>query len=276
MTSIQLLPGKKIFFASDFHLGSAPADRSRERERMLVRWLDSIKNEAQVLFLVGDIFDFWHEYKEAVPKGYVRFLGKLAELKDSGVDIQAFTGNHDLWMRDYFPAELGIPVHFKPIEFDVTSAADGTTRRFMLGHGDGLGPGDWAYKNVLKPIFTNPFLQFLFRWLHPDIGIAFAHRWARHTRASKSGKPHEFFHSDDMEWIFQYCREVEQSSHHDFYIFGHRHLLLDMTVSPASRYINIGEWLFTRSYGTYDGKEFELHLFENDPKYLIPANRMTN
>lgn len=270
MNEIQLLSHKKIFFASDFHLGSAPLDRSAAREKAIVRWLDQIKTEAQVIFLVGDIFDFWHEYKEAVPKGYVRFLGKLAELKDAGIDIQIFTGNHDLWMRDYFPAEFDIPVHRNPIEFKVLSGD--TETRFLVGHGDGLGPGDYAYKRVLKPIFTNPVLQFFFRWLHPDVGIMLAHRWARHTRASKAGKPHESFRSDESEWIFLYCREVEAKSHHDYYIFGHRHLILDMQVSPTSRYVNIGEWIYVQSYAHFDGKHFKMGIFENDPALLKAAN----
>ncbi len=271
MNDIQLLPGKKIFFASDFHLGSAPLSQSAERERALVRWLEHIRSEAQVLFLVGDIFDFWHEYREAVPKGYVRFLGKLAQLRDEGVEVYLFTGNHDLWMRDYFPKELNIPVHRNPIAFQIIS--NQTTKRFLVGHGDGLGPGDWAYKRILKPVFTNSFLQFLFRWLHPDVGITLAYRWARHSRASKAGEPEEFFRSEEAEWIFQYCREVEAQSHHDYYIFGHRHLILDMDVSATSRYINIGEWVYTQSYGCYDGETFVMKIFENDPALLVPANK---
>ncbi|MFT4033333.1 MAG: UDP-2,3-diacylglucosamine diphosphatase [Siphonobacter sp.] len=271
MTDLTLRPGKKLYFASDFHLGSAPIERSALREKQVVRWLEQIRVDAQAIYLVGDIFDFWHEYRTAIPKGFVRFLGKLVELKDSGIDIQIFTGNHDIWMNDYFPNEFGIPVHHQPIAFSVQSAKQ--QKNFYVGHGDGLGPGDYGYKHVLKPIFTNPVLQFLFRWLHPDVGITLAHTWARHTRASKAGKPHEFFKAADTEWIYQYCREIEAQQHHDYYVFGHRHLVLDMPVAENSRYVNLGEWMYVRSYAVYDGQDVRLQIFENDPNLLIPANR---
>ncbi|MGK0127871.1 MAG: UDP-2,3-diacylglucosamine hydrolase, partial [Candidatus Azotimanducaceae bacterium] len=155
---------KKIYFASDQHLGAPTKEESFVREQKFVRWLDIVKQDAEAIFLLGDLFDFWHEYKTVVPKGYVRVLGKLAEIKDSGIPIYFFVGNHDLWMRDYFETELNIPVYHNTKEFIFNN------KTFLIGHGDGLGPGDKGYKRM-KKVFTHPFSQWLFRWLHPDIGM---------------------------------------------------------------------------------------------------------
>jgi UDP-2,3-diacylglucosamine hydrolase len=278
-SEIHLRPGQKLYFASDFHLGHHNYDGATHRERLVIRWLDSVRTDAQAIFLVGDVFDFWFEYRKAVPKGFVRFLGKLAELRDAGTDVYLFTGNHDLWMRDYFPNELGIPVYHAPVQFSVFSLEFSVNdtrstenaklktenpKRFFVGHGDGLGPGDHLYKGVLKPVFTSRLAQWAFRWLHPDLGVALAHRWSSHSRLSKSGPDSEFepFLGEDREWLFQYCREVEARTHHDYYIFGHRHLPLDLRVSETARYLNLGEWIHARTYAVYDGKELRLERFE--------------
>ncbi|HEY8935299.1 MAG TPA: UDP-2,3-diacylglucosamine diphosphatase [Cyclobacteriaceae bacterium] len=248
------LNGKKIFFASDFHLGVPNHAESVARERRIMAWLDSIKDEAHSIYLLGDIFDFWFEYKHAIPKGYTRFLGKLGELRDAGIPIFFFTGNHDMWMFDYFPTELGIPVYREPHELEVGN------QKLLIGHGDGLGPGDGTYK-ILKRIFNSSICQWLFARIHPNLGIGIANMWSRQSRISNM-KREEKFNGEENEFLWVYCRELEQKQHHDYYIFGHRHLPLDLKVSDQSRYINIGEWVHFNTYAVYDGKTTALKTFQ--------------
>ncbi|WP_226390449.1 UDP-2,3-diacylglucosamine diphosphatase [Penaeicola halotolerans] len=251
---IQLGKGKKIYFASDFHLGAPNASESLEREHRIIRWLDQVSNDAEAIFLVGDIFDFWFEYKRAIPKGFIRFLGKISQLKDAGIKIYFFTGNHDLWMFDYFPKELGIPVYKEPITLEVNKA------KFLIGHGDGLGPGDNFYK-FLKKIFTSPIAQWLFARLHPNFGIWLATSWSQSSRASNLEKNEDSFKGND-EWLWAYSKEVELNEHHDYYIFGHRHLPLDLQVGDTARYVNLGEWIRFNTYAVFDGDQLSLETFE--------------
>lgn len=253
MTKISPLNGKKIFFASDFHLGAPDATSSLEREKRIVAWLEQIKNNAHSIYLLGDIFDFWFEYKRAIPKGFIRLQGKLAELKDAGITIEFFTGNHDMWMFDYFPKELGIPIHRNPL---ILSYND---QLLMIGHGDGLGPGDGMYK-FLKKFFTSRICQWLFARIHPNLGIGLAHSWSRKSRISNV-KREEKFQGEEKEFLLAYCKEMETKTHHDFYIFGHRHLPLDLVVGTNSRYINLGEWVHFNTYAEYDGKNVALKTF---------------
>lgn len=255
MPSIQKLPlNKKLFFASDFHLGVPDKASSLAREKKIVRWLDSIKEEAHTIYLVGDIFDFWFEYKYTIPKGFVRLQGKLAELTDSGIAVKFFIGNHDMWMFDYFPQEFNIPVYREPQRLEVNG------KTLYIGHGDGLGPGDPLYK-VLKRIFRNPLCQWLFARIHPNLGLAIANYWSRQSRISSSGGD-DSFQGEDKEWLLQYAKAIEKENHHDYYIFGHRHLPLDLKVKGQSRYINLGEWVNGSPYGVFDGKDFKLLTFE--------------
>ena len=211
------LPSKKrIYFASDFHLGVPDANTSLERERKIIRWLDFIKTDAHAIYLLGDIFDFWFEYRNAIPKGFIRLQGKLAQLKDEGIEIFFFKGNHDMWMFDYFPTELGIPIYRKPLELEVRS------HLLMIGHGDGLGPGDTSYK-FLKKFFNSKLCQWLFARIHPNLGIGIAKYWSKNSRIANM-KREEKFNGEQDELLLIYCRELEKSKHHDFYIFGHRHL----------------------------------------------------
>ncbi len=251
---INLPPGKKIFFISDFHLG-APAAASAARERKIIAWLNQVSKEAVAIFLMGDIFDFWFEYGHVIPKGFVRLQGKLAELTDSGIPVYLFTGNHDMWMFGYFKEELNIPLFRKPMELIVGD------KNFWIGHGDGLGPKDHTYK-FLKKVFANKFFQWLFKITHPDVGIAIANYCSRNSRANQ-GKQEESF-LGESEWLWTYCKEIEQKKHHDYYIFGHRHLPLDLPVGNSSRYINLGEWLTQFMYASYDGKNLELKKFETE------------
>ena len=250
--NIDLKTGKSIYFASDFHLGTPDEKSSREREKQIVQWLEQIKSDAQIVFLVGDIFDFWFEYKYVVPKGYIRLLGKLAELADSGVRLILFTGNHDMWMRDYFKKELGADVHRNPVVYQIRAQGQDSVKSFFVGHGDGLGPGDPIYKQ-LKKVFESPLSWWAFRQVHPDFGGMIATRWSRSSRAANNHKGEESFLGEDREWLFQYCLEMEKHASHDYYIFGHRHLPLDLQVNSTARYINLGEWVSQQKFARYDG-----------------------
>lgn len=241
-----------MYFASDFHLGAPTPVASAEREKKIVRWLQTIQSDAEAIFLVGDIFDFWFEYKHCIPKGHSRFLGELANLRDRGIPIYFFTGNHDMWMFDYFPTELGIPIIRNPTEIIVGE------KRLLVGHGDGLGPGDATFK-ILKKVFANPIAQWLFEWIHPNVGMAIAHAWSQRSRKIGMQKTETF--KGEQEWLWQYCKEVEKEKHFDLYIFGHRHLPLQLEVSENSQYINLGEWISQFSYFRYDGKKGELLTF---------------
>ncbi|MBX2942136.1 MAG: UDP-2,3-diacylglucosamine diphosphatase [Cyclobacteriaceae bacterium] len=252
---IQLPSNKKIYFASDFHLGVPNHTASLAREKIIIKWLDQIKKDAHSIYLLGDIFDFWFEYKHAIPKGFIRLQGKLAELRDAGMPIYFFTGNHDMWMFDYFPNELGIPIYRQPIVLEIGN------QKLLIGHGDGLGPGDTSYK-ILKRFFNSSLCQWLFARLHPNFGIGIAKYWSRNSRITNM-KKEEKFNGEENEYLLAYCRELEKTSHHDFYIFGHRHLPLDIKVGDKSRYINLGEWVNFNTYGVYDGKSIELRTFED-------------
>ncbi|GAA4303981.1 UDP-2,3-diacylglucosamine diphosphatase [Nibribacter koreensis] len=254
ITPIEQLPaGKKIYFASDFHLGVPTPEKSLAREKKIVRWLDQVKQDAHAIYLLGDIFDFWFEYRHAIPRGFIRLQGKLAEIADSGIPIYLFTGNHDMWMFDYFPKELNIPIIRKPISTKIGQ------HTFFIGHGDGLGPKDHTYK-VLKRIFANRVSQWLFARIHPNMGIGLANYWSRKSRLQNTVHD-EVFLGDD-EWLVHYCNRVEQRQHHDFYVFGHRHLPLDLPIGEHSRYLNLGEWVNFCSYAVYDGEQLSLLYFE--------------
>jgi UDP-2,3-diacylglucosamine hydrolase len=255
--TLRLKPEKKVFFASDFHLGAPDYTQSRARERKIVDWLTQISPEAEAVFLVGDIFDFWFEYQAAVPKGFVRLLGKIAELTDQGIPVFIFSGNHDMWMFNYLPKELGVQIFHKPQVFDIQGF------RFLIGHGDGLGPGDNFYK-FLKTIFRNPLCQWLFARLHPNFGIGLASFLSRRSRARNLKKhPEEKFLGKENEWLYLYCASIEAKEHFDYYVFGHRHLPLNLDVGTNSRYINLGEWLRAETYAVFDGKEMDLKRYSD-------------
>lgn len=253
-THIPSLQNKKIYFASDFHLGVPDYQSSRQREKLIVQWLESIRNDAHSIYLLGDIFDFWFEYKYTVPKGYVRLLGKLAELRDAGIPVYFFTGNHDMWMFDYFPTELDIPVYREPAVLQVGE------QKLLVGHGDGLGPGDTTYK-ILKKFFNSRTCQWLFARIHPNLGIAIANKWSRQSRITNNERE-EKFEDESREFLWRYCSELEKTSHHDYYVFGHRHLPLDLRVGTQSRYVNLGEWVHFKTYGVYDGANLEIKTFK--------------
>jgi UDP-2,3-diacylglucosamine hydrolase len=251
---LTLSPQRKIYFLSDFHLGAPNAADSLQREKTIVQFLDSVKNDAAQIFLVGDMFDFWFEYKTVVPKGFVRLLGKLAELSDSGIQLHFFVGNHDMWIRNYFQQELNMQVYFEPTYFNLNG------RRFLVGHGDGQGPGDHRYK-FLKKIFRNPLCQWLFGVIPPALGMGLANYFSQKSRQADKGHE-EIFLGEDKEWLITYCREVLQKEEVDYFIFGHRHLPIDFTLNHKSRYINLGEWINFNSYAVFDGNTTTLAYYK--------------
>jgi len=244
---MQIPAGKKIYFLSDFHLGVPNAATSLEREKLIVRFLDEIFDQTAALFIVGDMFDFWYEYKKVVPKGYVRLLGKLASFTDAGIPVHFFVGNHDMWMKDYFQQELGIPVYFEPKDFEFNGL------KLHIGHGDGLGPGDHKYK-MLKKVFRNPVCQWLFGIIPSRIGIGTADYFSQKSRAA-TGQTEEVFLGEEKEWLITYSKEVLQQKKVDFFVFGHRHLPIDFRLTDSSRYINLGDWIHFFTYAAFDGQE---------------------
>ena len=252
---MQYPSAKKIYFLSDFHLGAPDYETSLVREKRVVKFLDEIKNDAAQIFILGDLFDFWYEYKNVVPKGFVRILGKLAELTDSGIQIHFFVGNHDMWMKGYFEKELNIKVYHHPEEFELNG------KKFLIGHGDGLGPGDHRYK-ALKKVFRNKFSQWLFGIMHPRLGIGIADYFSSKSRAA-TGKTDERFLGEDKEWLIIFSREMLKTKHYDYFIFGHRHLPIDFKLNDATHYINLGDWIKYNSYVIFDGENAHLKFYTN-------------
>ncbi|MAL60604.1 MAG: UDP-2,3-diacylglucosamine hydrolase [Flavobacteriaceae bacterium] len=250
---MQLPAGKKIYFSSDNHLGAPTPSESLPREKKFVAWLDAVKDDAAAIFLLGDLFDFWFEYKTVVPKGFVRVLGKLAEISDSGIPIYFFVGNHDLWMHDYFEKELNIPVYRDVKEFTFNN------KTFLIGHGDGKGPGDKGYKRM-KKVFINPFSKWLYRWLHPDWGMRLAQYLSVKNKLISGDEDRQFL-GEDKEWLALYSKRKLEEKHYDYFVFGHRHLPMKIEVGEQSTYFNLGDWINHYTYGVFDGTTFELKEF---------------
>ena len=247
---MQVPQGKKIYFLSDFHLGVPDVSSSLSREKKIVAFLENIKSDAYMVFVLGDLFDFWFEYKKVVPKGYVRILGKLAELTDMDIKVHFFVGNHDMWMSGYFESELNIPVFFKEKTYLFND------KKFVIGHGDGLGPGDYGYK-FLKQIFRNPICKFLFGLIPPYFGMSLAEYFSKKSRVA-TGNTDDQFLGEENEWLIQFCKSELHKNHIDFFVFGHRHLPIDYALSAQSRYINLGDWIKYDSYAVFDGSQMKL------------------
>lgn len=246
--------GKKIYFFSDFHLGTPNEESSRAREQKIVSFLNDIEQDAQEIFLVGDVFDFWYEYKKAIPKGFARLQGKIAQLTDKGIPIHYFIGNHDMWTYGYLEKELGVMLHKEPIIIQ----RNGKT--IMVGHGDGCGPGDYKYK-MLKKVFRFPPFQFLFGLIHPDIGIWIAQKWSYNSRYNNIEKEAL---GKDKEWLYQYCVEQKKINLSiEYFIFGHRHLVLDYDIDGTNaRYINLGDWIQYYSYAVMEGQDLRISYYK--------------
>lgn len=284
---ITLLSEKKIYFASDFHLGAPNHTESLKRERILVNWLESIRHDAQMICLVGDLFDFWYEHKRVVPRGFVRFLGKLGELTDAGIEIIVFPGNHDMWMTDYFQKELNIRTFRKPLEFKVhslqsivynspfisgyeqsitqTVTPKQQTVNFLIAHGDGLGPGDYNYK-LLQKVFESKLARWAFgNLMHPNWALWLGQSWAQYSWEKHDKEDLPVFLGEDKEWLLLYAKEEESKKHHDFYVFGHRHIELDQAINGQSRIMILGDWINYNTYAMFDGKTMCLQNYRVSP-----------
>ena len=244
---------KIVYFASDFHLGIPNIIDSSKREKLLVDWLEMAAKDATEIFLLGDLFDFWFEYKYTIPKGYTRFLGKIAQLVDAGIPIYVFTGNHDMWMFNYLEEELGVKIFRKPTDFNFNG------KTFHIAHGDGLGPGDHFYK-LIKKIFSNKLCQWLFARIHPNLGIRIANSWSKKSRAKENQTPK--FLGEEKEWLIQYSKDILQNKHYNYFIYGHRHLPIEHNLEKNSTYINLGDWLQYYTYAKFEGENISLKSFK--------------
>ena len=242
---------KSIYFLSDAHLGSWALDHRRMQERRLVRFLDSIKDKAAAIYLLGDMFDFWFEYKFVVPRGYTRFLGKLSELTDMGVEVHYFTGNHDIWAFNYLERECGVILHKQPLTVELYG------KIFFMAHGDGLGDPDKKFK-FIRAVFHNPVCQHLFSAIHPRWGMWFGQTWAKHSRMKRPNGEEPPYMGEDREHLILYTQEYMKAHPDvDVFIYGHRHIEIDLQVSKKARAIILGDWISQFSYVVYDGD----HLF---------------
>jgi len=244
MIAIKTSNNKKVYFASDQHFGAPTQKASLPREKKFVAWLDEIKKDAEAIFILGDLFDFWFEYKKVVPKGFVRVLGKLAEIRDNGTPIYFFVGNHDLWMNGYFETELNIPVFHSPQEFLINN------KKFLIGHGDGLGPGDLGYKRM-KKVFTFPLFKWMFKWLHPDLGVTLGQYMSVKNKLI-SGNEDAKYLGDENEWLVQYCKQKLTEKKYDYFVFGHRHMPLEIKLEENATYVNLGDWIQYFTYAVFD------------------------
>ncbi len=258
VTNVHIPKGKHIYFASDFHLGIPDYQSSLEREKKLVRWLDQIKDHAQEIFLMGDVFDFWFEYKTSVPKGYTRLFGKLAEITDAGISVHLFRGNHDIWAFDYLNQELNIQLHRQP----VIRSYNG--KKFYLSHGDGVGPGDLGYK-FIRRIFESKFNQWIFRWVHPDVGTRLGLYFSRQSRLANIARDNKRDIPEPVEDFFTYrfaLDHVNNGGDINYFIFGHNHRMVNQQIAENSRYLVLGDWISMFSYAVFDGDEMKLLQFE--------------
>lgn len=242
-----------MYFVSDVHLGAPALKNNKDREQAFVSLLNEIKRDASHLFLMGDIFDFWFEYKTVVPRGFTRTLGKIAEIADSGVEVHFFTGNHDVWVFDYLPTELGVILHRNEFRTEISG------KKFFLAHGDGLDLSDKGYL-FLKKMFTSKILQWMFARIHPNLALSLGYRWSKHSRIS-NGIIGDEFKGTTKEGMYIFAESILREEKVDYFIFGHRHVLIDRPIGESSRYINLGDWIHYFSYGVFDGNKFELKQY---------------
>ncbi len=245
------MDNKNIYFLSDAHLGSWAIDHARTQERRLVRFLDSIKTKAAAVYFLGDMFDFWDEFRYVVPKGYTRFLGKVSELTDMGVEVHFFTGNHDIWTYGYLEQECGMTVHTRPVTTEIYDKV------FYLAHGDGLGDPDAKFR-FLRRIFHSRTCQILFNALHPRWSMWLGLTWAKHSRLKRADGKEPPYMGEDKEYLVRYAREYMQGHRDiDYFLFGHRHIELDLALSRKTRMMILGDWITQFTYAVFDGE----HLF---------------
>lgn len=242
------------YFISDLHLGASYLD-TRQSEQKVIDWLNSIKSSAKRLIFLGDILDYWYEYRHVVPRGYIRFFGKLAELSDSGIEIHWFTGNHDIWIFDYLPAELGITLHRTNEVLDI----DGHS--FFLSHGDEVGERKWSFR-FIQWLFRNKVAQWCYSWIHPDLTMILAHKWSSSSRKKNNQKGEKHFRGEKHEPLVRFAKEYIKNNNVEYLIFGHRHILLDLMLTRNNRMVILGDWIKHFSYASFDGENLCIDLFE--------------
>ena len=246
---------KKVYFISDAHLGSLAIAHARTQERRLVRFLDSIKDKAGAIYLLGDMFDFWNEYKYVVPKGFTRFLGKLSELTDMGIEVHFFTGNHDLWTYGYLEEECGVVVHRKPLTTEIYGKV------FFLAHGDGLGDPDLKFQ-ILRKLFHSTLCQHMLNWIHPRWGMALGLNWAKHSRMKRIDGKEEPYMGENREFLVRYTKEyIKTHTNIDYFLYGHRHIELDLMLNKKSRMMILGDWIWQFTYAVFDGEHMFLEQY---------------
>ena len=239
----------KIYFASDFHLGSPNLKDSHTRERKIISWLCTIEKDAKAIYLVGDIFDFWYEYKKVVPKGFVRLQGKLAEMCDQGININFIVGNHDMWVNDYFQKEVGLNV------FENEILIEENNQKILVCHGDGLGSGNISFK-LIKKIFKSNICRWLFSRIHPNLGVSLAHLWSNASRRKNLKKT-----NNNHEHLINYCKKKQKNNPIDYYVFGHLHSPTIENIDSKAKYINAGDWIQHCSYAVLSNKNLEIKKF---------------
>ena len=242
-----------IYFVSDVHLGAPALKNNRERELLFAHWLDSIKDTVAELYLMGDIFDFWWEYKKVAPRGFTRILGRIADLTDRGIPVHFFTGNHDVWVFDYLPEETGVILHREPLVTEIKG------KTFFLAHGDGLDQSDKGYL-FLKKLFTNKTLQWMFSRIHPNFGLSLAHKWSASSRLSKPDYEQEFMVNRDG--MYKFAVDFLKNTPVDFLVMGHRHQLVMEPMNEKATFVLLGDWISSFSYGVFDGEKFELKKYK--------------
>ncbi len=244
----------KIYFVSDVHLGAPALNNNREREALFAQWLDEIKEDVAELYLLGDIFDFWFEYKKVAPRGFTRILGRIADIADKGIPVYFFPGNHDLWVFDYLQEELGVTVFRKEIIREIRG------KKFFLAHGDGLDSNDKGYL-FLKRMFTSKPLQWLFSRLHPNFALYLAHKWSAASRLSKNDYRDDFMVNQDG--MYKFAADFLQTNSIDYFVMGHRHRMVNERMNENTRFVLLGDWIRSFSYGIFDGDNFELKKYKD-------------
>lgn len=245
---------KKVYFFSDAHLGSKLHTDSLQTERKICRWLDSVKNDAAAIYLLGDIFDYWYEYKYVVPKGFTRVLGKLAEVSDAGVEVHFFIGNHDIWLTDYLSRECGMILHFEPLITVIYG------KKFFLAHGDGLGDDSRSF-HLLRKVFHNRFLRKCFSAIHPRWTVPLAHAWSNSSRENGGMQP---YLGEDREYLIRFAKKkLTELPDINYFVFGHRHILLDLPIAEQCRVIILGDWITYFSYAVFDGESLRLEMWKD-------------
>lgn len=247
---------RKTYFISDLHLGALYLD-TRKSEQRIIRWLDTIKHDAARLILVGDIIDFWYEYRQVVPRGYVRFFSKLAELSDMGVEIHWFTGNHDMWISDYLPTELGITLHRTHEIMQI----DGHS--FFIAHGDNVGERGTILR-IIQWLFRNRLAQWCYSWIHPDLTLKLALLWSSLSREKNGSEDCERFRGEEKEPLVKFAKQYAKEHDVEYLIFGHRHILLDLMISRKNRMVILGDWISIFSYATFDGEKLIVDIFSEE------------